>query len=128
MVAFASISLDDSASPTPNAVTFNPSSIDTAGVAKLYTSGSLDERKGISLSVRLPKANGAVARVTAKVTIPVTDSESPPNKVGEVIGTAEFVIPKRASDVQRADILAFLANFLADASVVGAVTSFESIY
>jgi len=125
MTAFAAIELDDS-SESP--VTFNPSSIDSAGVAKLFTTGGLDDRKGISLSVRLPKTNGAVARVTAKVTIPVTDGGANPVKVGECIGTTEFVLPKRASDTQRADILALMASFLADASVLAAVNSYESIY
>jgi hypothetical protein len=126
MSAFAPIDLND-ASDTPR--TFVPSTIDTQGVAKLYTAAdALQERKALSLSVRLPKAGGAVARVTAKVVLPVMDGSTPPVKLGECIGTVEFVIPTRASALNREDLLAFVSNFLADPSVVAAVSDLESIY
>jgi len=126
MTAFATITLADS---TAANVDFVPSNIDPQGVAKLFaTANTLDERRGISLSVRLPKVGGSVARVTAKVVVPVMDSSSPPIKLGECICSMEFVLPKRASEANRADALAFASNLLADASVIAAVTSLESIY
>lgn len=127
MTAFAAIALDDAASA---AVTFSPSAIDSAGVAKLYdnAAASIEERRSISLAVRAPKASGSVFRVTGKVSIPVVDGSTPPLKVGEVIANIEFVIPKRAATTQRQDALAFAANFLADASFIAAVTSLEAIY
>lgn len=127
MTAFAAILLDDS---VPTSVTFAPSAIDQQGVAKLFETGvsEFDARRAISLSVRLPKVGGSVARVTSKVVIPVMNGGSPNLKIGEVIGTCEFVIPKGATDLQRADILAFVKDFLDDPSMVAAVNNLESIY
>lgn len=130
MTAFAAILLDDGAA-TPVEHTFSPSGIDLNGVARLYEAadtGSLDSRLAISLGVQLPKNGSQVARVTAKVVIPVMDLETSQTKVGEIIGTATFVLPKTATLAQRTDILALLANFLADPSVVAGVQDLESIY
>jgi hypothetical protein len=130
MTAFAAILLDDGAD-TPVEHTFSPSGFDQNGVARLYEAtedGSLDSRLSISLGVSLPKNGSQVARVTAKAVVPVMDSEDPSVKTGELIGTASFVLPKTATLAQRADILALLANFLADESVVAAVQNLESIY
>nr|QDH89852.1 MAG: hypothetical protein H4BulkL22317e12091_000002 [Leviviridae sp.] len=128
MTAFAAITLDDAASA---AAVFSPSTIDPNGVAKLFENVSgqvFDSRRAISLGVKLPKNGGNVARVTAKVVVPVMDPNDSSIKIGEVIANCEFVLPKTATDTQRADALAFMANFLADASVVAAVGSLESIY
>jgi hypothetical protein len=130
MSAFAPIVLEDGAD-TPVEHTFSPSGFDLNGVARLYEAteeGSLDSRYAISLGVSLPKNGSQVARVTAKVVIPVMDSENPLVKIGELIGTTSFVLPKTATLTSRADILALMANFLADASVVSAVQDLESIY
>jgi hypothetical protein len=130
MTAFAAIVLEDGAD-TPVEHTFSPSGIDTNGVARLYEAnetGSLDSRFAISLGVSLPKNGSQVARVTAKVVMPVMDSENELVKTGELIGTVAFVLPKTATLPQRADILALVANFLADPSVVAAVQDLESIY
>jgi hypothetical protein len=131
MSAFAPISLDDGVSPTPNTHTFSPSSIDPAGVARYFENDVatvLDGRNAISIGVKLPKAGGQVARVTMKVVIPVMNDDTPPLKIGEVIGNVEFVLPKNSTIDQRADVLAYTANYLADASVVAAVTELESVY
>lgn len=136
MTAFAAVTLEESTltvvgSPTEAyGGTFNPSVIDPQGVAKLYdfAQASIDARRGLSLSVRLPKVGGSVARVTAKVVIPLLDGQTPPAKVGEVIGTMEFVIPKRATEIQRNAILQLCRLYMFDASVVAAVGQLESIY
>jgi hypothetical protein len=127
MTAFAAISLDDAASA---AVVFSPSTIDPNGVAHLYApeTNVIDDRRHISLGVKLPKNGSAVARVTAKVVIPVMDDTDTSLKVGECIANVEFVIPKRATEVNRNDLLAFASEFLADASIVAAMGSLESIY
>lgn len=130
MTAFAAILLDDGAD-TPVEHTFSPSGIDQNGVARLFEAtetGSLDSRYAISLGVQLPKNGSQVARVTAKVVIPVMDPVDSTVKTGELIGTVSFVLPKTATEAQRADILALTANFLADPSVVAGVKSLESIY
>lgn len=130
MTAFAAILLDDGAD-TPVEHTFSPSGFDQNGVARLFEAtdeGSLDSRWAISLGVALPKNGSQVARVTAKVVIPVMDSENPAVKTGELIGTVSFVLPKTAVLEDRANILALTANFLADPSVVAAVQDLEAIY
>jgi len=135
MTAFAAVTLVDGAwvesgSPEPDyGGVFQPSVIDPQGVAKLFEADvSLDARRGISLSVRLPKVGGSVARVTAKVVIPLMDSLTPPNKIGEVIGSVEFVIPKRADGLQRTACLRLLQAYLADASVQAAVEQLQAVY
>lgn len=126
MSAFAPIILENS---VPSNVTFTPSAIDSSGVAKLFDAGDggFDTRQAISLSVRLPKVGGSVARVTLKVVVPVVNGTTG-EKTAECIGTAEFVLPKLASPANRADVLALLAAFLADASAIAAVNNLESIY
>lgn len=127
MPAFAVISLMDS---TATPFDFVPSSIDQQGVAKLFSvNDAFDGRYAVSASVRLPKAGGPVARVTMKVVIPLMDdSATPPKKVGETIANIEFVIPKGASALDRANILAFAASLLATTEADAAVNSLESIY
>lgn len=127
MTALASITLVDG---VPADHVFNPSSIDSAGVAHLYTVGStgFDSREQISLLVKLPKNGGSVARVTAKVTLPIMDPAETTVKIGELIGTVEFVLPKTATFAQREMLLALVTAFMADDSVLAAVGSLESIY
>lgn len=127
MTAFAAITLADG---VPANHVFNPSSIDSAGVAHLYTAGStgFDSREQVSLLVKLPKNGGSVARVTAKVSLPIMDSVDNTLKLGECIGTVEFVMPKYAPQSQREMLLDLVTALLADASVVAAVGSLESIY
>jgi hypothetical protein len=127
MTAFAAVTLDDSASA---AVVFSPSTIDPNGVAHRYspeTSG-FDSRNHLSLGVRLPKNGSAVARVTAKVVVPVMDETDASLKVGDALCNIEFVIPKRGTALNRADLLAYVQEYLADASVIAAVTNLESVY
>jgi hypothetical protein len=129
MSAFAPIDLDDGAT-TPVTHTFSPSSIDPNGVARYFENDpavTIDGRNAISLGVKLPKAGGQVARVTAKVVIPVMDGDTL-LKIGEVIGNVEFVLPKSCTEDQRANILSLTANYMADPSLVAAVTTLESVY
>jgi len=121
MSAFAPIVL--------TSATFAPSAIDSQGVAKLFApgEGGFDTRQSLSLSVRLPKAGGSVARVVAKATIPLTDLNTG-KKVGEAIFTGEFVLPAMATQEIREALLANATEFLAAAAVTDAVTNLESIY
>jgi hypothetical protein len=122
MSAFAPITL-------ATAGVFSPSSIDSQGVAKLFGVGpaGFDTRPAISLSVRLPKVGGSVARVTAKGVIPNLDPVTN-LKIGECVCTMEFVMPKTAVDTDRANLLALAKEFLANAAVTAAVEDLESIY
>jgi hypothetical protein len=126
MTAFAAITLNDGSED----FVFSPRSIDALGVAKLYapSSSGFDLQPAISLSVKTPKPGGSVARITAKVVIPVGDSSSPPMKIGEMIATMEFVVPKGSTDTMRVGLLALAAAFLATPAVEAAVHDLESIY
>lgn len=127
MTALAAIVLKDAANAD---VSFAPSAIDPNGVAHLFAAATavMDDRRHISMGVKLPKTGGAVARVTAKVVIPLMDPNDSSLKIGEGIANIELVLPKRADATMRNDLLAFSKNFLDDASVEAAVASFESIY
>lgn len=127
MTAFAAVTLDDSSSAS---VVFTPSNIDSNGVAHLYSPevSGFDSRNHLSLGVRLPKTGSSVARVTAKIVVPIMDDTDTTLKVGEVIGTIELVVPKRATETHRKDAAAFLLGFLEDASMVAAVEKLESFY
>jgi hypothetical protein len=97
------------------AFTFVPTFMDSQGVMTWYTMDSgevLDARERLSLSVRLPSKGSQVARVTAKVVVPLMDDDDSTLKIGEGIATCEFVLPKRMTDVQRGSLVALMANFL----------------
>lgn len=130
MTAFAAIALDDGVlALTPGTeVEFSPSTIDQNSVAHLYSgeTAGFDSRKHLSLAVKLPKVSGAVARVTGKLVIPVMDDAN--LKIGEVIGSFEFVMPKVAAQAERVLALNLLRAFTLDESVIAAVTNLESIY
>lgn len=126
MTAFANVVLTDSASANR---TFVPASIDQNGVARWFETASvLDARLGVSLSTRLPTKGGNVARVTGKLVIPVMDTVDTSLKVGEIIGTFEFVIPKRATTTQKHDARSLMYAFIGDANVLAAVRDQLSVY
>ena len=72
----------------------------------------LDAREKITLSVRQPSKGSQVARVTAKLVVPVMDSDDATLKIGEGIATAEFVIPKRMTDTERTKLIYLFANLI----------------
>lgn len=103
--------------------TFSPAYMDSLGVMTWYlmeSGNTLDSREKITLSVKQPAKGSQVARVVAKVTIPVMDGSTPPVKIGEGIATMEFVIPKTMTDLQRYNLWAKAVNFMAG---TGTVTS-----
>ena len=122
MPAFAPIVLGDGShtasgfsGAAAGAYTFSPAYIDSAGVATWYTMDTgevLDAREKITLSVRQPSKGSQVARVTAKLVVPVMDSDDATLKIGEGIATAEFVIPKRMTDTERTKLIYLFANLI----------------
>jgi hypothetical protein len=96
------------------AVTFVPSYMNSAGVMTWYhldTGDSVDARDALSISVRQPSKGSQVARVTAKVVVPVMDEDDSSLKVGEGIATIEIVIPKRMAEADRVKLWAYVVNF-----------------
>lgn len=128
MTAFAALTLADGQT-TPANVTFNPSSIDSDGVASYLTSDSVfDSKKKVTIKVQQPKNGSSVSRVTLRVAVPIMDTVDTSKKVGECLATVNAVIPKVSSEQQRKDIRAFVANLLDHAAVTAAFVNVESIY
>lgn len=105
---------------------FSPSFMDSAGVMTWYHMDDdepIDAREKLSLSVRQPSKGSQVARVIAKVVVPVMDEDDSNLKVGEGIATLEFVIPKRMSGVERQRLHGLAANFFNGTGVTGTGTT-----
>lgn len=140
MTAIAALTIADGQA-TPVNHTFSPVNIDQVGVAKWA-----DRSGGIALgfptltfSMRQPATKGSRNyRVTAKVTLPVLEATSPststgiqpaPTKAYDLLATLEFVLPERSTLAQRNDLIAYVKNFLANATVIPpSIQSFESVY
>lgn len=126
MSAFAPISLKDQFTVER---TFNPQSIDSAGVATwLDTALSFDEKCKVSMSVSLPRNGGTVARIKQKITVPVMDAVDTTKKIAETYVIIEAVIPKIASQDIRRKLKAMASDLLADAVTTAAYDNLESIY
>lgn len=126
MTAFAAITLQNA---VPEDVEFAPSNIDPQGVAHLYDDEAVfDLRRHLSLGVRLPRNGSTVARITAKVVVPVPDPVDSSKKLGDAIGSVEFVLPKNMTQDQRNEIGALVLSFLQSDEVVAALDTLESIY
>lgn len=138
MSAFAPIVIADGQT-TPVNHTFSPIKIDAVGVA------SLADRVGgiaigfptLSLLVRNSSKTSKNYRVSAKIVVPTLEATSPstatgiqpaPTKAYDCMATIEFVLPERSTAAERANVLAYVKNFLANANVTNAVNSFEAIY
>lgn len=127
MPAFASVPVAlDSGSTTASLV---PSTIDSNGVAKWFQAGDvLDARLSLTASARNPTKNGSVSRVQVKFVYPIMDTVETTKKIGEMLGTMEFVIPKKASQSQRNQLFYAVKSIAALSVVESAVKSIESVY
>lgn len=126
MSAFAALVLKNAAAAD---VTFNPSSIDGAGVATWLTSTSIfDAKEKVTMSVQLAKNGGAVSRIKQKVLIPIMDTVDTSSKLGEAYATIEIVIPKVSTSTHRLDLRAHLSTLLDHAVSTAAFTDLEAIY
>ena len=124
---------------TPVAHTFNPVSIDAAGVARWA-----DRVNGIavgfpllSLSLRNPTSGSRNYKMTLKIAVPTLEVTAPqsgsgfvpaPTKAYDTLATVDIVMPERSTKLERQNALAFLKNALANAIVTNAVENFESVY
>jgi len=138
MTQLANIVINDGQA-TPVAHTFSPVNIDVNGVAKLA-----DRSGGISigfpiltLSVRSPSKGTPNYKVMGKLTVPTLEATSPSTSTGiqpaptvaySCLATFEFVLPERCTLAERSNVLAYLKNYLANANVTTAVTTYEAIY
>lgn len=136
MSALAPITLADS---TAVARTFSPVNIDLAGVAKLAdrVSGIAIGFPVLTLSVRSPSKGSRNYKVMGKLVVPTLEATSPstatgiqpaPTKAYDSLGTFEFVLPERSTQLERTNLLALLRSALANVNVTNAVQTFETIY
>lgn len=139
MAAIANVVINDGLA-TPVAHTFAPVTIDAQGVAKWA-----DRSGGISVgfptlsySLKNPTGNSKSYKMTAKVTLPVLEQTSPSTSTGiqpapvvgyNLIANVEMVLPERSTTQDRKNLLAYVKNFMANASVVTAgVENYETVY
>jgi hypothetical protein len=126
MTAFASVTLQNNAAAN---IVFTPSKIDAEGVALWYSTATvLDGRPRCSLKVVSPVGNSSVGRVTGRVAVPIMDTVDTSKKIGECLGTFEFVMPKVATETQRLDIRKMLDTLVLHAATTAAVQYLESQY
>jgi len=139
MTAIAALTLADGAA-TPVNHTFSPVNIDAAGVAKWADrSGGISVGfPQISFSLRNPSKGFKSYRITAKVVVPVLEVTSPSTTTGiqpaptlayNMQGTVEFTLPERSTLQQRKDLLAYVRNYMANATVITpAIENFEAVF
>lgn len=91
----------------------------------------------LSISNRLPSKTAKSYKVVLRVKVPVLEQTSPSTSTGiqpaptvayNLIGNVELTMPDRCSLDDRKTLLAYVKNYLANASVTTAVESFELPY
>lgn len=138
MAAIAPVVLLDGQS-TPVSHTFNPVTIDAAGVAKWTdrVNGIALGYPALTLLVRNPTKDSRSFKVTCKVVTPILELTSPstatgiqpaPTKAYDLLATLEFVLPERSSLAERQNLFAYVKNMFEDANLISAVTDNESVY
>lgn len=138
MAAFAPIILADGAT-TPVNHTFSPVTIDSAGVAKLAdrSTGLSIGFPVITMSVRAPTKGSRNYKVVGKIVVPTLEVTAPstatgiqpaPMKAYDHFGEFTFVLPDRGTEAERANVLAYMKNFLNTAAITAAVKSYETTY
>lgn len=139
MSAIANVVINDGQA-TPVSHTFAPVTIDAQGVAKWA-----DRSGGISVgfptlsySLKNPTGNSKSYKLTAKVMLPVLEQTSPSTATGiqpaptvayNLLANIEMVLPERSTAQDRKNLLAYVKNYLANATVVTAgVENYEAVY
>lgn len=135
MPALASITIADHSAQN---VVFTPVSLDAQGVAKYLTSDSqYESKKSITFSFSQPKPGSPVLRGRMKVMIPITEvtTDNSGNiipgsltKVGENVVTLDVVFSKKATQLQRQDLITFAKNLLATSLVTAMTDNLETVY
>lgn len=137
MPSNAPIAVQDGAS-TPVTHTFNPSKIDSNGVATFQerVSGVPVGFPTITWSVRAP-VNGSTSatyKVTGRLTQPkvITTTDTSGKSVTSVdyqnLGSIELVFNERSTKQERTDLRVMLSNLLKNAAIVSAVDDLESFW
>lgn len=139
MAAIAPVALLDGQS-TPVSHTFAPVTIDQNGVAK-WADRSTGISVGfptISYSLKNPNQGSRAYKIAAKVVLPVLEQTSPSTATGiqpaptvayNLIANVELVLPERSTLLDRKNLIAYVRNYLANATVITAgVENYEAVY
>lgn len=138
MAAISSVTLNDGQA-TPVAHTFAPLAI-TGSLAEWAdrSSGIAIGYPIMSVNLRRPLKNGArVYRCTVKVVVPTLEVTSPststgiqpaPTKAFDIVFNGDFLLPERSTKAQRADIIAYVKNLMANAMIKSLVEDLETVF
>lgn len=139
MSAIANVVINDGQS-TPVSHTFAPVTIDAQGVAKWADrSGGISVGfSTLSYSLKNPTGSSKSYKLTAKVVLPVLEQTAPSTATGiqpaptvayNLIANVEMVMPERSTAQDRKNLLAYVKNYLANATVITAgVENYETVY
>lgn len=129
MPAIAAVTINDGQS-TPVARTFSP--VTTNGAKAEWAERSSTSPAGflgISHEVRRPASAGAAQRIIIGFNLPVVETV---NGVAQVTryssAKVEMNFANLSTESERKDLLAYVRNFLANASVATSVASIEPFY
>lgn len=138
MAAIAPVVLNDGQA-TPVAHTFAPDDMQD-GVARWAdrSGGIALGYPVISFSLRKPNKQTRNYKLIAKVQVPTLEVTSPststgiqpaPTKAYDCLATIEMVLPDRSTQQERKNLLAYLKNYLANATVItAAVQDYERVF
>lgn len=138
MSAISSITLADGQA-TPVSHTFAPLAI-TGTLAEWVdrASGIAIGYPTLSVNLRRPLKNEArVYKATVKIVAPVLEVTSPstatgiqpaPTKAFDLVFNGEFLLPERATKLQKADIIAYAKNLMANAVMKSLIEDLETVY
>lgn len=138
MAQIANLTLADGQA-TPVNHTFSAVKVDAAGVAKWAdrSGGIAIGFPTISMLLRDPSKTNRNFKLTAKVVVPVLEVTSPststgiqpaPTKAYEMTAVIDMTLPERSTAAQRADLLAYVKNYLAQSIVSSAVGQFDAVF
>lgn len=125
MPALAAITLADS---VPANRVFNPSGKD-GSVSMLMTDASVyDAKDQLSVALSRVSANSKVNRLKFRVITPIMDTVDTTKRVAFCQADVSLTLPKEATAVHRADILALVASLTGHATIKTMALNVEDLY
>lgn len=138
MPALGNVVINDGAT-TPVAHTFSPVGIDGNAANFADRSGGIPVGYGkLTIALREPTNGGnGVYKASVKILIPTLEQTSPSTATGiqpaptvayTTTAHLDILMPARSSLQNRKDILAYVKNVLANATLVSVVENLENVY
>jgi len=136
MGAVTALSLNDGQA-TPVAHSFEPTKVgESLAVYHDKVSGVIAGYPSVSIGTRFPTQENGNYKVTLRVKLPVLETAATaasgftpgPTVAYMLSGNMDFVIPNRASEAERDDLLAYCKNLLADAAIDAVTVDMDPPY